>query len=511
MEITVWSWFWLLSGYALLLSTRLYPWMIERGKRATVGSGDECNHLIIRNMLRRGENPEATFLMEGFDYPTAFHQLSLVFSDGMVKRLGGLLPLLFDTCLYLCSAALLIHVGAGINWVIALFVLCGAFFIHVGRNIHFSERAFGALWGNLYLVSMCLINEAGWSPVMIGIAGVFFIGAALASKFAVQAILFISVVYAIIAGTLSPIILLFICQVLGAVLSLGRTLRIQYGIWRHSYFYARYIQKVNPATANQIRAIYLHLKAGDFKAAVKCAMWSPYGRIFFLYPIAVGGVIIALLSPDKPTAEPFILLVAAGLIVAVIIAIPRLLFLGEPERYIEYVTIGAIVGASFYFPKFDWGRPGVLVPLLFYGAGCSLAFYMHYKQMLQYVRTGTQEEIPEFSVPMQNKRILTIPVRIAFPMALKGINAQYVAMLTNIGDPSRQALFERVITDFYPYPSSELESLINSEKIDIVVVKETALSKINALSGKNYYDFSRLKLLERIGDYAVYRGICEGA
>ncbi|MDQ4683205.1 hypothetical protein, partial [Stenotrophomonas maltophilia group sp. RNC7] len=119
--------------------------------------------------------------------------------------------------------------------------------------------------------------------------------------------------------------------------------------------------------------------------------------------------------------------------------------------------------------------------------------------------------IPEFSVPMQNKRILTIPVRIAFPMALKGINAQYVAMLTNIGDPSRQALFERVITDFYPYPSSELESLINSEKIDIVVVKETALSKINALSGKNYYDFSRLKLLERIGDYAVYRGICEGA
>ena len=223
MEITVWSWFWLLSGYALLLSTRLYPWMIERGKRATVGSGDECNHLIIRNMLRRGENPEATFLMEGFDYPTAFHQLSLVFSDGMVKRLGGLLPLLFDTCLYLCSAALLIHVGAGINWVIALFVLCGAFFIHVGRNIHFSERAFGALWGNLYLVSMCLINEAGWSPVMIGIAGVFFIGAALASKFAVQAILFISVVYAIIAGTLSPIILLFICQVLGAVLSLGRT------------------------------------------------------------------------------------------------------------------------------------------------------------------------------------------------------------------------------------------------------------------------------------------------
>jgi hypothetical protein len=506
MKITAWSWFWLLSGYVLLLGARLYPWMVERNRRATVGSGDECNHLIIRNMLRRGKNPEDTFLMEGFDYPTAFHRLSLLFSDTLVKRLGGLLPLVFDTCLYLCAASLLIYLGVGISWLISLFVLCGAFVIHVGRNIHFSERAFGALWGNLYLIAMCLIDASGWSPILIGMAVIFFIGAVLASKFAVQAIIFISLIYAALTGTIEPIVLLLVCQVLGGLLSLGRTFKVQYGVWRHSSFYARYIQRVNPATANQIQAAFRHLKAGRVKTAIKCAIWSPYGRIVLLYPLAIGGVVIAFLSPEQAAARPFVILTLSGLIAATVIATPKLLFLGEPERYAEYVMVAALVAAGFYFPTFDWWQPHIVALLFVYGAGCLMAFYMHYKQMLQYARIGTEEDIPEFSASLKNKRILTVPVRIAFPMALKGIDAQYIAVLTNIGDSSRQEIFQRVITDFYPYPSPDLRSLIDSERIDIIIVKESALSKINALSGRVYYDFSSLDFLERIGDYAVYRG-----
>lgn len=506
MKITAWSCFWLLSGYALLLGARLYPWGVERSRRATVGSGDECNHLIIRNMLRQGKNPEDTFLMEGFDYPTAFHRLSLLFSDTFVKRLGGLLPLVFDTCLYLCAASLLVYSGAGISWVISLFVLCGAFVIHVGRNIHFSERAFGSLWGNLYLITMCLIEGSRWSPIMIGMAVIFFIGAVLASKFAVQAVVFISVVYAALAGTIEPIILLLVCQALGGLLSLGRTFKVQYGVWRHSSFYARYIQAVNPATTNQIQAAFRHLKAGRVKTAIKCAIWSPYGRIALLYPLAIGAVVIALVSPEQAAARPFVMLTLSGLIVATVIATPKLLFLGEPERYAEYVMVAALVGAGFYFPKADWSQPYIFVLLFAYGAACLLAFYMHYKQMLQYVRIGAEEDIPDFSVSLTNKRILTVPVRIAFPMALKGVDAQFIAVLTNIGDSSRQEIFQRVIPDFYPYPSSDLNSLIRSERIDMIVVKETALNKINALSGRVYYDFSDLDLMERIGEYSVYRG-----
>ena len=143
----------------LLVSFRLVLFFLDRSK-STITFGDSMGNLkYVKEYYRTNGSPmdvTGQYILDEADYPNGFHKIFyyLKISIPWLEKFGGLIPIFCDSLLLLLiTLAIYAFGGEQYEWLLA-FPFLRTFYGNVGRANHFSERAYGGLWGNAYLFSI---------------------------------------------------------------------------------------------------------------------------------------------------------------------------------------------------------------------------------------------------------------------------------------------------------------------------------------------------------------------
>ncbi len=291
-------------------------------------SGDTFFHLLISKSIREshGRFPSA-FKNVTFDegekkyhylsYPPLFHYLTALFPARAYLKVSRFLNIVIlagvSTIAALCVYNLTFN---GYLAVLAAFV--AIFNMAVFElEVMFTPRPLGLL---LYSILFYLVVFSPQSALFTGVIALTISLIILTHKFATQAILFVLVSYAVVFGNVSLIVALGFGFLLAILLSRGSYLGIlkEHASWLYFYAHhpnkASYVYKLRRVIIRNLW--YLPLL---FASAVLFAQRGP--GMFGIFNVRV------LFWAFVP------------LIVAVLVALPKLSFLGEDYRYIEYSVV----------------------------------------------------------------------------------------------------------------------------------------------------------------------------
>jgi hypothetical protein len=174
----------------------------------------------------------------------------------------------------------------------------------------------------------------------------------IASKFGNQAVGFFALGLAI-CGYLEPLAVAASGFAISILLTRGRAWRVIKGQIAHSYFYFRYLQKRYLYPNHRSPVSYLRAVPGNLLSAARSPglflQWLVTER-FFLHRVLVcfphmllAFVLIAFSAAgallENPGVRLLALIGAIGLCLGLLTSAKPLLFLGEPERYLEHTVV----------------------------------------------------------------------------------------------------------------------------------------------------------------------------
>lgn len=495
--------FFLLSLLMLLSSRAFIAYRL--GRSAIITDGDAMGHLTyVKEYYRTGGRPiDLTYLyaLDGPDYPNGFHKLFFLLKIPVpwLEKYGGYLPTLFDL-LHLCLAGFVIYLLGGqyYEWLL-LFPFLRVLWGNEGRSSHFSERAYGVLFANLYLVFVAVLYMTGdwWWGVLAILA---FIVASISSKFAWQATAFFSILLPV--ATLSPFFILMygLSVVLSFILTRGYSLHVLKGLLRHSAFYQQHMMSRNPSLRENYRELL------DFKGGIKRYVYTVFTnsplRIVSDFPIFI---IIAWAAFFHQATDFWSLWVFAGVGLVILIATRPLKFLGEPERYLEFCLVPAFVFLSFLNPA-DYHVALGLCLLVIVGV---LAFHVAFNLVARQKgwMQKTQQDmlsLREFFTGIERKRIITVPFRVSFFLGYENHKNQFMTLFSNVGTGEKKEEYRWLMKDRYPFMRGDIPAVIARYNLDYIVVHKSSVEFMNKTYEGGYYDLSPYKAVYENDSYAVY-------
>lgn len=322
-----------------------------------IGDSDAFGHLIqirdIRNAgHRRPERPSPVLTQGVYSYPYFVHWVLSFLPERyllvVVRYFSGIMDiLLFAVLLLLYLTNVLTETGLILG--LALLIATPEFMrpdLAHGRG--FSARKPGLILCSTSLISLILWGN-NWGQAWL--AAAVFVGSFvfLSSKFGMQAYMFslvgIGFVFPI-GATVTAIGAL----VLAIVISRGRYIRILFGHLSHLRDYAstKQYKMFDHSLPNPRNFI---LCASNVRSLSDLIQFIYDNRLFRTllsnpFVVAVGGFYIysyTMSITTAPVPAGLTAWIAAGVIAFVLTSLPHLLFLGQPERYLEYVFVPSIL------------------------------------------------------------------------------------------------------------------------------------------------------------------------
>ena len=243
------------------------------------------------------------------------------------------------------------------------------------RITSFTPRLFSEILSNIFFVVTLLpLGLPLWVVIIVGaITG----GIAISStKFGVQALFFLTPIISILIKNVTPIIALLVGLFLSIAVSRGRLLNALKEQLQHLKNY--YVKNKNGETPvsnrNSIQKLFKSLD--EHNGFVRKLMViisrmlseNSYAGILLKMPILP--IVLFLYSYSKIDTNilipnHFIMPVVGAVIVFLVVNIPRFLFLGEAERYLNHVAY--FIVASFVLLSFKTNMMWLLYCLLGYG------------------------------------------------------------------------------------------------------------------------------------------------
>ncbi len=474
--------------------------------RNTFVQGDVINHLqfLKRIWKNKGKIPTKIdpYILDDNDYPNGFHKLCYLtrLPISFFEKYGGYLPPLFDLLL-MCMIYTSMHIWGGEfhYWILA-FPFLRLPIIHEGRAGQFSERAFGVLITNGFLLSSIIFATTHSTLALIPAILTFSI-LACSSKFAWQAATFFPLLLTCLTGSLDFLFVYAISFVSAIILTKGYAWRVLKGLIRHSYFYSTYYKKRYLAFGcNHYKELFNLFRSPNRKNLREFVLNNAIGKLFFEVPIHL---LIFYIWFQNGVVSIFDQWAISGVLLTLLIATNPLRFLGEPERYLEYSLIPLFIILSYYdFAAFNGLAYFVLILLLALAVYHARSIYNNYLTPIS--SAPDAKRVVDFFSSSKEKTILTVPLRLSFLLGYHNDRNKYLSLFSNVGKEEQMEAYKELVPDVYPFPGSDLHSYIQRYGIDYIICDKAQVDYLEKMLARSYYDFSSFKTCFETKHFTVF-------
>lgn len=473
-----------------------------------INDGDAIGHLtFLKEYIKnKGKKIELNYLytLEGPGYPTGFHKLFyyLKIPLNIVENYGCFVPIISDSLLLLVTA-FSINLYGGNNFVWLLFFpFLRIFFGNQGRSQHFTERAYGVLWGNIYL--LCTIGfvesfyvDNNWFLLLI--ANFAFLIFSVSSKFAWQGSFFISLILSLISLRPIYIFVYLASTFLSFIITKGYSLEVLKGLIRFSFFYKTYL---GPRSVDVKEGHYSKLFKwkGIREFCILLFIASPL-RVITDNPLNL--IILFIFLPNS--FDIWMKWSLVGVFLTLIISLKSFSFLGEPERYLEFSIIPVFITLS----KSQFlDIPPIIITLTILSTLAVLSFHLKLCIQKKDRKKRLQESmlsLKNYFRRVNNSNIITIPFRLSFFLGYNNQNKnKFITLLSNIGLGELKEEYCWLMKDRYPFVRSELDEVAIKYDLDYFVVHKDSVNSMNKEFG-NYYNIENFSIVYENPDYAVLK------
>ena len=367
-----------------------------------------------------------------------------------------------------------------------------------GRSSHFSERAYGVLWGNIFLGSMVAYYI---QPDIIWIisAAVSFLIFSISSKFSWQATFFITILLSLFEQSIFFIGFYASTFILSIILSRGYSLKVLKGLIRHSCFYKKYLSIKYFNLTNHYKSFFGTFRTSGLRKKLMLFLTNSIFKFISDNPLNLAILFLILAQGEWGIFHSWAL---TGIVLLFIIALEPLKFLGEPERYLEFSIIPTFVILSTSPLPYPISVIIITTIAMLYLLHCVL-FIRNYKN--KHLTSHDMEDLLYFFTNKEaHKTILTIPLRLSFFLGYFTKNYKFVTLLSNIGTKKLQENYKNLIPDYYPFPGGNLSSYIKQYKINYIVTDKERIKTFETSIDNKYYTLNNYKIVHENNSYVVY-------
>lgn len=512
-----------LAVFAVRVAVRLYhdPDLLRNPFPLDGYVGDGMTHLVMTEAIRHngGRIPHRVdrFLLDRpCDYPMLFHAIHALVPRAKLERFewavcpfweGVHAGLVFVAATFIAGEGF----GHGQPEIVGLMTAAGVFLTPLlmrepSRAVVYGERPFGFMAADMALCGVVLFSatgQAAWLAIVVAATAVTL----ASSKFALQALVFVSAGIALIRFDPMPVLLVGAALALAILATGGYGWRVLRGSLRHSNLYRTWIVHVHTYT-RELRNSQLVRALALLAARRPGEAWQAFRRhplsgllwVPWLIPFGWSATVAIDGSPELVgwlVAWAF----AAVLVMAVVLS-ERLKFLGEAERYLEYALLPMACLSAM--AALDGGVAAVLWGLVF--AGCVVRLLIAIPGASMPVRTPDVRELIAFLEQYPRSTLLAIPGRLCFPIAYRTDHRLLWVLANFPAEPELSILMDLIGPagrGRYPYVRPEQLPVLQSRYgVDLIVVSKPDLRDAERLHGIRYC-FAGWPELYRNASYAV--------
>ncbi len=504
---------------SISLFTRSLPRIICPGARGK----DAYYHLLAARRIRRSgmgmpDTLKELILPGIYDYPPLLHYLWAMFplrwhltverwSSAFIDALHAITVYFFSY--YFFNLMPFSHDQSFMAFNSALIFILSPALLTIGtgpRAYQGTPRTLGEL---LFSLTFCfsLIGYFTGTTIPFLLAMLFGALLCLTSKFSVQVMVFFYVVFALVTFHVYWIILLVSVFITALVISKGHYAKVVAGHIQHSRYYLNAISKRFYLIAqrnnwHELRQTVRIIFKNPFKAAKNLFFYHSWTHLLVNHPLLFAIMYIAITGPfadGHPVALFLLLWIGAGLLAFTLTSMKPFLFLGEAERYLEYVLLPQVLylGVSNHLNSAPYFLLGYFVALyLFFFVGFIYG-YRNKEKLLP--RFG---ELVDFVCGDDTiHRILPIFLNDAVQLAYESEKA--IAHFP--GNFRKKFMPYEKFFDFYqkiyPFPNEDLKRLMMEYDLDTLYYASSDLEKAESL-GLNY-NFDSFKVVFANEQYTV--------
>lgn len=486
----------LLVTLALMALLRMPQIFVER-RNSLHSPGDISGHLLIHEAMREkgieGADYNPRFLFDGSGYPAGFHWLcsKILRNEKVFLRFGFFIPLCADASTVVLAATIGWHLGAK-NWGwLLLFAVSPLLWMNAGRASHINERAFGSLFGNIFMISLLFFVQ---KPSVIAGAGLL-LGMALissSSKFTLQAVTFVSVTYSIVSLNLFPMLLVVASWIIANFALLGYPKTVLKGLLSHSRHYRKHLMKKIPETARNFPK-----ELGMFwrNRGHLASNWLV--RIFVDSPLHL--VVLGYFVYFPELVDSWMILSLATVAVSLIVSLPPLTFLGESYRYLEVGLVGSFLFLAIHVDN-------LVLTLTLVGLFLFRSVQVQIFRLLRGAAGGqlidqSYAELGTFFSSLPEGRALSVPGRLSIFLARCNPKVKHLWILSHVGEGASSDKFFEILGNRYPYPVRDVPGIYRLQPFEHLVV--------DTYAAPDWFEYAaRLAYLSEIwgnGRFFVYR------
>lgn len=498
------DWVYLVTALMGLYVTRAYFIFVER-RATSMSYGDEILHLsFVRKIEQQGGgavNFEDKYPLASDDYPLGFHKICywLGLKSDWLRRFGFIIPSIIDTLLITITAWIAFSISGQVSPLLMIFPFARVFFAHEGRSIHFNERAFGIMLGNLCLFCLFYFVFVEHMASMLIATFVLYACLACSSKFTVQAVAFIAALVSLLTLNILPVLIILGCIVLSGPVTKCYSWKVMKGHIRHSMAYKNCFSKKNLAIKNNYLEL-IHYKG--IEQYLSMLSTNRVMRIVTDNPFLFLAAVVVVINEG---VSPWGAWLLSGLILVILVSTEKLKFLGEPERYLEYCLVPVLIVLSLSEYQIT-DIPVMLVLVL-----VVIIFMTHnrdFRSRMRVINKGHKNirEAKGWFSDIHRGLILTIPFRYSFFVAFDEpaeSNRQYLTMHTNIGSGQKGEDYRWLLGEKYPFVRRDVESVIKKFEVDYIFVDKVAVKYLHSHIGEYYERFNRFEIMKESNQFML--------
>lgn len=470
---------------------------------SSTSTGDCIGHLsILKNLhLNKGKVKKIDqYIFDTNDYPNGFHIILYLtkLPISFFEKYGCYIPTFFDLLLLVSTCIYTHFLGGEYKYWLLIFPFILLLFQNDGRAYYLGERSLGSLLGSLYLVTIeCSVYD--FNIVLYFLGFLLFALTSITSKFALQAICFISIVYSFITFNFIPTLILIIYFALSHIFTFGYSTFVLKGHLRHCKFVLSRIQMMSYYKSSVYDILLLFKKFSAYNIT-KILFYNPFFLLF------TGFTIIPLFLIHFPInniflfyEQKFVILVYCGIFVTLIISIKYFKFLGEPERYLEFIILPLFILTS-YIPFEGSLLILFILCLTILMVLIKIRILIYNKSLLDNAYLLDQKSLLNFTSKFEESVFLCIDLRLSFLVGYYNSNLKFVNLIGNIGHGFQEE-YAKLVPIRYPYPCEDLDYHIKKYKINYICVRNKSLSNVKDIV---VYDFTPFQEVFHNNNFSVY-------
>ncbi len=459
---------------------------------------------IVNNNYKIPKINDGFILGGKYDYPYFSHWIVAIISRGNVLKYEKYIAPILDSIyifmalIYFQNIVEFYQISDGfsksITFILLLSFSMSMLKISTGPRVYnFTPRVFGELFTFIYFISIHLFFlEENMLYLFISI---FFGGLVLiTSKFGVQVLVFFSLLLSIFLFSLIPFLCLLVSFIVALLLSNWHYKNIFIQQFKHMKQYALYGQYNHPALKNRNKlSQYILFGKTLLRRDLKEAYIIFQRDLVFLnifyknidVIIALGLIFFVNIQDD------FLMnILIVGLIIFILTSYKPFQFLGESDRYLDYLLVFSVIVIVLYLPQ-EYIYFLLIVEFIFY----ILTLVIYFKSSSDF---GEEFILATNYIRknIKNKSVIhgIIGMYINYPLyLLTGINtlaieANYVFNLNKNKKLMPKAMFY----------TKDFDYLYNEYGVNIIIANKKYLHQ------DIQYDFSKFNLFYENKQYVVY-------